>query len=47
VGAIVEAEVEFFGNWVRVNFIFGGMKSYGGVEGRIGVKQWNLKVRLR
>jgi len=31
------AEVEFFGNWVRVNIIFGGVNSHGGVEGRIGV----------
>jgi len=33
------AEVEFFGNWVRVSIIFGGVKSHGGVEGRIGVRQ--------
>jgi len=41
------AEVEFFGNWVRVSIIFGGVKSHRGAEGRIGVRQWNLKVRLR
>jgi len=41
------AEVKFFGNWVRMSIIFGGVKSHGGVEGRIGVRQWNLKVRLR
>ena len=40
------AEVEFFGNWARVGIIFGGVKSHAGVEGRIGVRQWNLKVRL-
>ena len=33
------AEVEFFRNWIRVNIIFGGVKSHGGVEGRIGVRQ--------
>ena len=26
------AEFEFFGNWVRVSIIFGGVKSHGGVE---------------
>jgi len=41
------AEVEFFGNRVRVSIISGDVKSRGGVEGRIGVRQWNLKVRLR
>jgi len=41
------AEVEFFGNWVRVSIIFGGVKSHGGVEGSMGVRQWNLKVPLR
>jgi len=41
------AEVEFFRNWVRVIIIFGGVKSHGGAEGRIEVRQWNLKVRLR
>jgi len=35
------AEVEFFGNWVRVSIIFIGVKSHGGVEGRIGMRQWN------
>ena len=39
------AEVEFFGNWVKVSIIFGGVKSHGGVEERTGVRQWNLKVR--
>ena len=30
------AEVGFFGNWVRVSIRFGGgVKSHGGVEGRI------------
>jgi len=43
----MEAEFEFFGNWVRVSIIFGGVKSHGGVEGSIGVRQWNLKVRSK
>ena len=41
------AEVEFFGNRIRVNMIFDGVKSHGGVERRIRVWQWNLKVGLR
>jgi len=42
------AEVEFFANWViRVSIIFGGVYNHGGVEGRIGVRLWNLKVQLR
>jgi len=41
------AEVEFFGNWGRVSIIFGGVKSYVGVEWKIGVRQWNLKMQLR
>jgi len=43
----METEVEFFGNRVGVSIIFDGVKSHGGVEGRIGMRQWNLKVRLR
>jgi len=31
-------EVKFFGNWVRVSIMFGGVKSHGGVEERIGVR---------
>jgi len=30
-----------------VSIIFDGVKSNVGVEGRIRVRQWNLKVRLR
>ena len=41
------AEVKSFRNCVRVSIIFGGVKSHGRVEGRIGVRQWNLKARLR
>ena len=41
------AEVEISGNWVSVSIMFGGVKSHGGVEERIGVRQWNLEVRLR
>ena len=33
------AEVEFSKNWVRVRILFGGAKSHGGVEERIGVRQ--------
>jgi len=40
-------EVEFFRNWVSVSISFGGVKSHGGAEERIGVRQWNLEVRLR
>ena len=29
------------------SIIFSGVKDHGGVEGRIGVRQWNLKVRSR
>ena len=29
------AEVEFFGNWIRVSLIFGDVKSHRGVERRM------------
>ena len=32
------AEIEFFGNWMRVSIIFGGVKSHEGVEERIRVR---------
>jgi len=38
------AEVEFLGNWLRVRIIFGGVESHEGVEKKIGLRQWNLKV---
>ena len=44
----MEAEVEFFGNWVRVSIVFGGVKSHVGLEERIiGVTFRHIPVSVR
>ena len=33
------------GSWVSEYMIFGGVKNHRGIYGRVGLMEWNLKLR--